>query len=121
MNFNRFIRAIQLFQEYEADIPVGTIQCFLHLCDHEEGATVSEVEARLKLGKSRTSRNMRNLTDRARPGKEGINVADARPDPKDYRVTVFTLNERGLALKEQLRQLYAHETNAVVEDVDSVA
>lgn len=104
MNCNTLVNAISLFREYEEDIPLGTILCFLHLCDNDE-ATVSQVEARFKLGKSRTSRNMRNLTDRARPGKSGIDVACTRPDPNDYRVTIFSLNERGLELKKKLHDL----------------
>jgi len=46
---------------------------------------------------------MRNLTDRARPGKEGIGIAYTQPAPEDYRVTTFHLNEKGLALKEKLK------------------
>ncbi|AHI29721.1 hypothetical protein [Marinobacter similis] len=106
MNANVLINAISLFREYEEDIPVGTILCFLHLCDNDE-ATVSQVENRFKFGKSRTSRNMRNLTDRARPGKAGIDVADTRPDPQDYRVSIFSLNAKGKALKEQLMDALA--------------
>lgn len=101
MNANRLINAISLFREYEEDIPLGTILCFLHLCDNDE-ATVSQADARFKLGKSRASRNMRNLTDRARPGKAGIDVASFRPDPDDYRIALFSLNDRGKELKTRL-------------------
>lgn len=104
MKANTLAKAISLFREYEEDIPLGTILCFLHLCENED-ATVSQVEKRFKFGKSRTSRNMRNLTDRARPGKEGINVATATPDPKDFRVALFNLNERGLKLKKELMDI----------------
>ena len=101
MNTNRLINAISLFRDYEEDIPLGTILCFLHLCDNDE-ATVGQAENRFKFGKSRTSRNMLNLTDRARPGKAGIDVASTRPDPADYRVTIFFLNDRGKELKAKL-------------------
>ncbi|QFS87565.1 MULTISPECIES: hypothetical protein [unclassified Marinobacter] len=104
MNTNRLINAISLFRDYEEDIPVGTILCFLHLCDNDE-ATVSQVDTRFKLGKSRASRNMRNLTDRARPGKAGIDVASYRPDPADFRVALFSLNDRGKELKAKLEAI----------------
>ncbi|KRW83696.1 hypothetical protein [Marinobacter sp. P4B1] len=107
MNTSILSKAIDLFREYEEDIPVGTILCFLHLCENQY-ATVSEVEARFNLGKSRASRNMRNLTAHARPGKAGINVANTRPDSADYRVTLFFLNDRGIALKERLKGVLNH-------------
>lgn len=104
MKTSQLIKIMTLFRELEEDIPIGTILCFLHLCE-QDGATVSQVNHRFKLGKSRASRNMRNLTDLARPGKAGIDVAYAVPTNEDRRVFTFHLNEKGRAVKERLYSL----------------
>jgi DNA-binding MarR family transcriptional regulator len=102
MSNDRFIKVLQLFREYENDIPVGTILCFLKLMD-EPGLTVSQVTDRLDMSKQSASRNMRNLTHRARPGKAGIDVARVQPDEQDYRVQCWSLNERGEALAARIK------------------
>lgn len=109
MDTTKLINCLNLFREYEEDIPIGTMICFLHLCEND-GATVGQVENKFGFGKSRSSRNMRNLTDRARPGKPGINVAFYRPSPSDFRVTTFHLNEKGQELRDRLKKVLSGTT-----------
>ena len=108
MQVGKLIKILNLFREREEDIPIGTILSFLYLMDRGE-ATVSNVESYFQLGKSRASRNMRNLTDRARPGKAGIGVATAELDPNDFRVTIFRLNEDGQELAQKVNELLAED------------
>jgi DNA-binding MarR family transcriptional regulator len=104
MSNNKLINILQLFREYENDIPVGTMLCFLHLMD-KPGLTVSQVVSSLDMSKQSASRNLRNLTHRARPGKAGIDVARVEPDEHDYRVQCWHLNERGESLAKKIKQL----------------
>ena len=103
MQTNKMIQVLRIFREYENDIPVGTMLCFLKLMD-EPGLTVSRVVQSLDMSKQSASRNLRNLTHRARPGKDGIDVATTAPDPEDYRIQCWTLNERGEALASRIRK-----------------
>lgn len=103
MKANDMIQVLQIFREYENDIPVGTMLCFLKLMD-EPGLTVSQVVQTLDMSKQSASRNLRNLTHRARPGKDGIDVAITTPAPEDYRIQCWTLNERGEELAKRIKQ-----------------
>jgi len=104
MTPNKLIRAVKIFREYETDIPTGTILCFMELMQ-SPGLTVSQVVARMGLSKQSASRNLRNLTHRARPGKDGIDVARTESDPQDYRIQCWYLNDRGLKLADRLKQI----------------
>ncbi|MCR9187419.1 MAG: hypothetical protein NXH96_01400 [Alteromonadaceae bacterium] len=108
MQVRNLIKVLNLFREKEEDIPIGTILSFLYLMDHGE-ATVSNIDSYFGLGKSRSSRNMRNLTNRARPGKAGIDVASCEPDPNDFRVAIFRLNEDGQELAKRVRELLSED------------
>ena len=105
MNEQKLIRVLALFREYEADIPVGCIMAFLYLMNNP-GATVSQVIHDLGFTKQSASRNMRNLTHRARPGKEGINVCRTEPDDNDYRIHRWFLNQRGEELKAKIQAIF---------------
>lgn len=102
MNNDQLIKVLQLFREYENDIPTGTVLCFLKLMD-SPGLTVSQAVSSLGLSKQAASRNLRNLTHRARPGKAGIDVARVQPDEEDYRVQCWYLNERGEDLAARIK------------------
>ncbi|MET4028407.1 DNA-binding MarR family transcriptional regulator [Marinobacter sp. MBR-99] len=104
MQVGNLMKVLNLFRQKEEDIPIGTILAFLYLMDRGE-ATVSNLDSYFNLGKSRASRNMRNLTDRARPGKAGIGVASYEPDPNDFRVAIFKLNDEGEQLAQEIRDL----------------
>jgi DNA-binding MarR family transcriptional regulator len=104
MSNRKIIEVLQLFREYENDIPVGTMLCFLQLMD-APGLTVSQAASVLNMSKQSASRNLRNLTHRARPGKDGIDVARTDPDPSDYRIQCWTLNERGAALADRVKKV----------------
>lgn len=104
MRVENLIKVLNLFREKEEDIPIGTILAFLYLMERGE-ATVSSAESYFAFGKSRSSRNMRNLTDRARPGKQGIGVASSVPDEADYRVSIFRLNDSGRELADKVKNL----------------
>jgi DNA-binding MarR family transcriptional regulator len=96
MQVGNLMKVLNLFRQKEEDIPIGTILAFLYLMDRD---------SYFNLGKSRASRNMRNLTDRARPGKAGIGVASYEPDPNDFRVAIFKLNDEGEQLAQEIRDL----------------
>ena len=106
MNENKFIQILGIFREYEADIPVGCIMAFLYLMNNP-GATVGDVINDLNMTKQSASRNLKNLTHRARPGKEGINVCRTEPDERDERIKHYLLNQRGEQLKAQIRSIMA--------------
>lgn len=98
---SNIVELLQVFREYENDINVGSMLCFLALMENP-GLTVSQATERLGMSKQSASRNLRNLTHRARPGKEGIDVAHVVPDENDYRVQCWYLNDRGHALADRV-------------------
>lgn len=104
MQASSVIKVIQEFRKYDSDIPIGTVLCFLQLME-EPGLTVSQAIERVKLSKQSASRNLNNLTHRARRDKEGLNLARTERDPNDYRITVWYLNEEGQKLAEAIRSL----------------
>lgn len=107
MNTRELRNAIELFRTYENDIPTASILCFLLLMDRP-GLTVSQAQRELGLSKPATSRNMRNLTHRARKDKKGIDVARVVPDEEDYRVQCWYLNENGQKLVKKLKEALNH-------------
>jgi DNA-binding MarR family transcriptional regulator len=104
MGNQKLIQILQIFREYENDIPIGTMLSFLTLVDNP-GLTVSQAVGLLDMSKQSASRNLRNLTHRARPGKAGIDVAITRPDDNDYRIQHWYLNERGKELAARIEAL----------------
>lgn len=97
-----FNKILQTFRDYEKDIPISSMLCFMELLD-APGLTVSQATDRLNLSKQSASRALKNLTHRARPGKAGIDVVRTEPHPDDYRVMKHYQNDRG---EELARKVY---------------
>ncbi|MBU2952192.1 MarR family transcriptional regulator [Marinobacter sp. F3R08] len=104
MSPKSFNKILQEFRKYENDLPISSMLCFMEILE-SPGLTVSQAVNGLDLSKQSASRALKNLTHRARPGKDGIDVVRAEPLPEDYRVSQHFLNERGVELEKRIRQI----------------
>jgi len=99
-------KAIEALREEQTDFPAGAIHCLLTVMQND-GITQQGVAHKLDMPKSTCSRNMRLLSPRLGPGKEGMGLIDFRTDPMDYRVKGAYLTAKGEALRKRLTDIIA--------------
>lgn len=97
-------RIMSLLRDVHVDFPATAIHCLLTVMA-EEGITQMEVAQRINMPKSTCSRNMRLLSPRLGPEKEGMGLIELRVDPMDYRHKGAYLTPKGVDLREKIKEL----------------
>lgn len=97
----RFAQAVAAVHEVHADLPVNALRCLLAVM-LEDGLSQQQAIQRLKMPKATVSRNMRLISDRQSPTREGLGLIEMRPDPADYRFKQAHLTPKGEALRAKM-------------------
>ncbi|MBG9996892.1 hypothetical protein I6F50_17780 [Pseudoalteromonas sp. NZS127_1] len=90
----RGMNLAKLLRKYHADFPPNGLAIFIEVSS-SEGISSSELVEKLGMPKATVSRNLRMLSDRATPTKEGMYLVTLRHDPNDYRVRRAYLTDKG--------------------------
>lgn len=90
-----------LMREIQPDFPASVMHCLLVVM-MEEGISPSTIADKLDMAASTCSRNVRVLTGRAGPTREGHGLVELRLDPTNYRMKRAYLTPAGRAIRDKL-------------------
>lgn len=98
------MRVLEEFRKLDPDLPIQYALSFLTLAANE-GLSLGELATRLGIAQSSASRNVAALSAWHSFGKPGLDLVEAREDPRERRRKLVTLTPKGHALVETLRAI----------------
>jgi DNA-binding MarR family transcriptional regulator len=113
------MRVLEEFRKLDPDLPIQYALSFLTLATNE-GLSLGELATRLGIAQSSASRNVAALSAWHSFGKPGLDLVEAREDPRERRRKLVTLTSKGHALVETLRDIL-DPAPATVPDIVSAA
>jgi DNA-binding MarR family transcriptional regulator len=100
----RLIQLMEMLRAIDPEMPAQTVLTFLIIAD-EPDISMRDLQNRLGLASSSTSRNVAALSKHHRLGKDGADVVEAYEDPADRRYKRVRLTGKGAALTRRISQL----------------
>ncbi len=91
------LRAINVIRTIDETIPIQQVALFLEIAINE-GQTLSELQARIGLASSSTSRGVYALSAHTIRGKQGLGLIDNPIDPNERRRKLHVLTAKGRRL-----------------------
>lgn len=98
------MRILEEFRKLDPDLPIQYALSFLTLASNE-GLSLGELATRLGIAQSSASRNVAALSEWHSFGKPGLDLVEAKEDPRERRRKLVTLTPKGHALVETLREI----------------
>ncbi len=99
--------SVEVFRALDPEIPSQTIAAFL-LVAMNPGISVLEVQAKLGLANSSTSRNVASLTTvKRKNGKAGFGLVEYREDEQDRRTKNLYLTPKGAKFLNEVTEAAA--------------
>ena len=107
IDVNKIVNVLGIFRTVHPEIPTQLILVFLELAKAgKKGLTTTDIEKRVGISQSASSRHCRMLTDMTVRGRSGFKLCTYYQDPIDNRVRYYALNKKGeLLYKEVLRAM----------------
>ena len=103
-DFTKVSQLFDLFREIQVDLPIGAARVFMAVV-MDEGAYQNDVADRIGMPKATCSRNMRLLSPRLGPGKDGHGLVEFRVSAIDARFKNVYLTDTGRALKTRIMEI----------------
>ena len=91
---HRLLSAVEEIRNISTDMPMQTLHILL-LVAANPGITIAELIKKTGLSQSSCSRNLALLSKTHRLGKPGLDLAEAREDPRERRRKVVRLTPKG--------------------------
>jgi len=98
------MRILEEFRKLDPDLPIQYALSFLTLASNE-GLSLGELATRLGIAQSSASRNVAALSEWHSFGKPGLDLVEAKEDPRERRRKLVTLTPKGHALVATLREI----------------
>jgi DNA-binding MarR family transcriptional regulator len=99
------IRLLEAFKRVDPEMTLPTMLTFLYVVERDgQSGNQSEVEQRLNMTGATTSRSISNWLEYKSKRIPGHNMMESIPDPEDRRYRMITLNHRGMALVEKIKE-----------------
>ncbi|MFD2261621.1 MarR family winged helix-turn-helix transcriptional regulator [Lacibacterium aquatile] len=98
------MRVLEEFRKLDPDLPIQYALSFLTLASNE-GLSLGELASRLDIAQSSASRNVAALSAWHSFGKPGLDLVEAKEDPRERRRKLVTLTPKGHELIERLRDI----------------
>lgn len=99
------IRVLEVFKEIDPDITLPSMLSFCYYVEKDgEAGNQYAMEQRLDMSTATASRATSHWLKYKRPRVEGHNFMESIPDPEDRRYKMITLNDRGKAFAEKLKE-----------------
>jgi DNA-binding MarR family transcriptional regulator len=106
--YTRLKASLKILREAYPDMSAPMMLVFLEVCQAgREGVTVGQVEKRVGITQSASSRNCRLLTRKFDADREGMDLCEWIPDPNDRRSRVLVLNKHGQEIEKRLEEALA--------------
>lgn len=102
--YRPFIHMVDIMQGLDPMIQAQTVLTFLYVCE-EPDITMRDLQNKLGLASSSTSRNVAALSKHHRLGKDGADVVEAYEDLADRRSKRVRLTPKGKALAAKINAI----------------
>lgn len=103
-HFGKLIQLMETLRAIDPEMPAQTVLTFLYIAQ-EPNISMRDLQAKLGLASSSTSRNVAALSKHHKLGKEGADVVEAYEDPVDRRYKRVRLTGKGTALARRIGNL----------------
>lgn len=101
---SRFLRALEVMRQLDAEMPAQTISTFLAVVE-EPGIPIPKLAEKLGLSQSSSSRNVAALSKWQKFNVPGHDLVEAEPNPEDRRFKIVKLTRKGERLAEKLNEV----------------
>ena len=99
------IRVLEEFKRIDPDITLPSMLAFLYYVEKDgEAGNQHAMEERLDMSTATASRATSHWLMWKRPKHHGLDMMESIPDPEDRRYKMITLNRRGLAFAEKIKE-----------------
>lgn len=103
------IRLLEAFKAIDPDITLPSMLAFLYYIESDaQSGNQFAMEQRLDMSGATASRSTSHWLKWKRPRQPGLDMLESMPDPEDRRYKVISLNRRGLAFAEKIKEVVRH-------------
>lgn len=99
------IRVLEAFKGVDPDITLPSMLAFLYYVEADgQAGNQYQMEQRLNMSGATASRSTSHWLRWKRPRHPGLDMLESQPDPEDRRYRMITLNRRGLAFAQKIKE-----------------
>lgn len=93
----RLLAAVSVIRAEDPEMPLQQVALFLEIAIRE-GQSLNELQHRIGMANSSTSRGVTSLSTRVMQGREGLGLVSNDPDPTERRRNLHNLTPKGESL-----------------------